>query len=98
VSGRDFEEAKRPTSSSLDSFSITLWGRGFTPTVKYVGSGIEIFSARRSETASLSSPKRSPTTMAKEKLFLLCNVESLVKNDASWPLTLPATILRTKSD
>jgi hypothetical protein len=31
--------------------------------------------------------------IAKEKLFLLCNVESFVKSGVSWPLTSPTTIL-----
>jgi hypothetical protein len=81
------------TSSSLDSLSTTHSGRGLTPTVKYVGRGIVIFSARRSATASSSSLKRSPVTIAKEKLFLVCKVESFVKTDLSWPLTSPRTIL-----
>lgn len=86
-------QRRKLTSSSFDNLSTTRRGRGFTPTVKYVGIGIEIFSARRPATASSSSLKRSPAMIAKEKLFLLCKVESFVDTDLSWPLTSPKTIL-----
>ena len=48
------------------------------PTVKYVESGTVILPARRSETASSSSAKRLPVTMASEKLFFVCKVVSFV--------------------
>jgi hypothetical protein len=48
------------------------------PTVKYVGSGIAILPARRSEMASSSSANRLPVTSASEKLFFVCKVVSFV--------------------
>ena len=63
------------------------------PTVKYVGRGIAILPASRSETASLSSAKRSPTMIASEKLFFVCKAVSFVNAGAKWPLRPPRTIL-----
>lgn len=63
------------------------------PTVKYVGRGMVILLARRSATAWLSSENRLPATMARSKLFLVCNADSFVKTGSSRPFTSPRTIL-----
>jgi hypothetical protein len=81
------------TSSSLQSISTIRGGRGRVPTVKYVGRGTDIFSARRSATVSSSSAKRFPEMIANEKLFFEWRLASFVKRDCSWPLTSPTTIL-----
>ena len=53
------------------------------PTVKYVGMVIAILPARISETASSSSAKRLPSTIAKEKLFFVCKFASFENADES---------------
>lgn len=81
------------TSSSFESLSATRCGRGLTPTMKYVGSGMCMFPARSSVTVSSSSANRSPTMMAKEKLLLVWPVVSFLASSENWPLTSPKTIL-----
>jgi len=54
-------------------------GSGDVPTVKYVGSGMVIRCARRSEMVSLSSENKSPAIIASEKLFFACRVANFVK-------------------
>lgn len=81
------------TSSSFDNLSTTRCGRGWVPTVKYVGRGTDTRSARRSETASSSSAKKFPVIIANEKLFFACNVVSFVNKVLNWPFTSPAIML-----
>ena len=66
------------------------------PTVKYVGRGIAILPARRSDNASSPSAKRLPAMSAREKLFFVCKVVNFVNAADNWPLTAPRTMLLKK--
>ena len=79
---------------------MTLCGRACLPMVKYVGNGTVTLPFKSDSTVESSSgeaadgsAKRSPATMANEKLFFAWSLESFSKMGDRWPSMLPTTTL-----